>query len=94
MAASARISYNNSPTGGMHLAAAARYLQLAINEATLAKQIAEEVTAGGATAANLEGSTEFGAASGKGQALYDAIAALKTNADSLDDVLIARLYQG
>lgn len=94
MAASARINYNASPTGGLHLAAAARYLQLAIGEATLAKQIAEEVTAGGATTANLEGSAEFDADTGKGQALYDAIFALKADVDGLDDVLIARLYQG
>lgn len=96
MAASNRISYNNTNTaaGGGHLALATRYVILAKQEIRRSLAIANEMTGGGVTAANLEGSTEFGAASGKGQALYDAINNFSANLNNLTDAALADLDTG
>lgn len=80
MAVSARINY--SPTaavGGVHIANAARYTILAQQEINRAVAIANEMTGGGVTPVNLEGSTEFGVGTGQGATFYTAISNLKTN---------------
>lgn len=95
MAASTRITYNTAAAnGGQHVATAVRYTEMAQQEIALAMQVANSVTAGGVTAANLEGSAEFGAASGKGQALYDAMNNFKTNLASVTTTALGDLYAG
>ena len=94
MAVSARIQYSNNPQGGAHLGEAVRCIVKAQQELALAKQIADSISGGGVTPANLEGSTEFGAAVGSGSALYTAIANMSTNLATVTTASLANLYQG
>jgi hypothetical protein len=94
MAASTRIAYNPTAVGGIHLANATRYALLAIQEITRAKNMADSITAGGATQANIEGSAEFAASAGQGPTLYSAIVALNTNLAAIPASLISNLDQG
>ncbi len=96
MAASTRIVYLNGNTaaGGMHLANAARYAILAKQEIARALSIANQMTGGGVTPSNLEGSAEFGAASGKGSVLYDAINNFNTNIGTITNAALADLDTG
>lgn len=95
MAASTRITYNpTAPSGGIHLANAVRYAILARQEIDRAFAVAAAVSAGGATQANLESSSEFNAASGQGGALYSAIVSLQTPLDAISASLLANLDQG
>lgn len=94
MAAATRIIYNALAVGGIHLANAARYAILAKQEIARAKAIADSVTAGGVTPANLEGTSEFAAAAGQGSALYTAIANLNTNLATATAAQLADVDQG
>jgi len=95
MAVSTRILYNpSSISGGLHLANAVRYTTLAQQELALAKAVADQVTAGGVTPANLEGSAEFGAPAAGGASLYTAIGNLNTNLATVTSASLAALYQG
>ena len=94
MATSARIVYAPTSLGGSHLAAAARYTILAQQEIARAKAIADSVTGGGATPANLEQTAEFNAAIGGGASLYTAIANLAANINTTPVSALAALDQG
>lgn len=95
MAASTRIVYNASAAGGAHLSLAVKYARQALQEINLAQSIASSVTGGGATQANLEGSSEFGAAAGQGPTLYSAIGTLQTDLQVIQTgALIGNLDQG
>jgi hypothetical protein len=76
----ARIVYDANKIGGAMVAAAVGHLQLAQQLLARAKGIADSVSAGGVTPANLESSAEFGVVVGSGAAFYTALAAMKTNA--------------
>ena len=95
MAASARITYGPTSLGGTHLAAAARYTILAQQEIARAKAMADSITGGGATPANIEAGTDFGTvpASG-GAAIYTAIANLNANLATVTASQLAALDQG
>lgn len=99
MAASARIPYGPTSLGGQHLCAAARYALLAKQEIARAKDMADSITGGGVTPANIEaaaGCTDFGAGltSGQGAAIYTAIANLNTNLGNVTAAQLAALDQG
>lgn len=93
-AASNRIVYVPSASGGSHLSLAVHYTVLAQQEAARASNIAASVTAGGVTQANLEGSTEFGAQAGQGPTLYSAIVTLNTDLQAVPASLLGNLDQG
>lgn len=93
MSASTRITYVLNTAGGTHLANAVQYAQLAQREIAAAKAVADSITTGGVTPANLEGSTEFNAATGQGGALYTAIANLNSNLASVTASAIGQLAQ-
>ncbi len=95
MAASTRITYNSgSLSGGQHLKNAVSLTQQAQEEIALALQVANSITGGGVTGANLEGSTEFGAASGQGATLYTAINNFKVNLATVSATQIGDLFAG
>ena len=95
MAASTRITYATSnPVGGQHVAVAVRYIEMAQQEIALAMQVANSLTGGGVTPANLEGSTEFGAAVGQGAALYTAMNNLKANLATVTAAQLGDLFSG
>lgn len=95
MAVSTRITYaTTAPSGGVHLANAVRYAQLAQQEIALAVGIANSITGGGVTGSNLEGSVEFGAATGQGANLYTAMNNFKINLATVTTQQISDLYAG
>lgn len=95
MAASARITYNpGSLVGGAHVANAARYTLLAQQEIDRAVAIAASITAFGVTPTNIEGSTEFGVASGQGATFYSAITSLQSSLNAITGASLANLDQG
>lgn len=94
MAASSRIVYGATSLGGIHIANAVRYATLAVQEALRAKGIADSVTAGGVTQANIEGSTEFSGAVSQGAVLYSAIVSLNTALQAITPSLLSNLDQG
>lgn len=95
MATSSRLNYSTTAlSGGIHLANAVRYIQLAQQEIALAVGVANSITGGGVTGANLEGSVEFGADVGKGAALYTAMNNLKANLAVVSTTQISDLYAG
>jgi hypothetical protein len=93
MAASTRIAYGPTSLGGQHLAAAARYIILAQQEIERAKAIADAITGGGVTPANLTASSDFGTVS-DGAGLYTAIGNLNTNLATVTTAQLAALDQG
>ena len=95
MAVSTRITYaTTSPSGGVHLANAIRYTQLAQQEIALAMGVANSITGGGVTPSNLEGSSEFGASTGQGSTLYTAMNNFKANLATVTTQQISDLYTG
>lgn len=94
MTVSTRITYNSGiPSGGQHLYNAVHYTQLAQQEILLAVTVANSITGGGVTGVNLEGSAEFGAATGQGATLYTAMNDLKVNLASITVAQIGALFQ-
>ena len=92
MAASNRVTYSaTAVAGGQHVATAIRYLQLAQQEIDIVMNVANSITAGGVTGANLEGSTEFGIPAGKGAAFYTILNDMKTNIAAMP---LGDLYAG
>jgi hypothetical protein len=94
MAASNRIVYDAATVGGIHIQNAVRYATLAQQEIIRAKNIADSVTAGGATQANLEGCPEFKGEAGQGPTLYSAIVTLNTDLATIPSSLLGNLDQG
>lgn len=95
MASSTRLSYSASAAVGGHLVYdAARYVIAAQQAINRAVALANAMTGGGATAANLENSPEFNVATGQGAAFYTAINDLKTNLASITSSALANLDQG
>lgn len=79
MAISSRYVYNaGAQVGGAHIANATRFVIEAQQEINRAVAVANQVTGGGGTPANLEGSAEFGVGVGQGANFYTAINNLKT----------------
>lgn len=54
---------------------------------------ANEITAGGATASNLE-TTAYGVPTGAGQEIYDTITSIKSGVDGINGASLASLDQG
>lgn len=76
MAASTRVLYDKTGLIGQLLASATANIMQAQLDLTKAKALADAVTAGGTTTANLEAAVEtslLAVEAGKGQAAYDAI---------------------
>ena len=95
MAVSSRFSYSTTAAvGGSHVANATRYIIMAQQELNRAVAIANEMTGGGVTPANLEGSAEFGVAVGQGATFYTAINNLKTNLATVTAAQLADLDAG
>ena len=95
MAASTRLTYNASAAmGGQNVAVAVRYIQLAQQAIASAVTVANSITGGGVTGANLEGSPEFGCAAGQGANFYTAINNLKTNLATVTATEIGDLFAG
>lgn len=95
MTGSSRVNYDKTAVvGGAHLANAVKYFILAKQEIALAKGMADSLAGGGADTVNLEGSLEFGADVGGGQALYTAIANLNANSLQITDTALAALSKG
>lgn len=78
------------------LAALIAILQFAQQEIALAMLVANSITGGGVTGANLEGCAEFGTevAVGTGADLYTAMNDLKANLATVTVAQIEALFQG
>lgn len=94
MANSTRIVYNALPSGGVHVANAAKALLVVKQELALAKALMNAITGGGVIAANLEGSSEFAVAPGQGQAFYDCVNGMLTNVNTVTDPELMKILQG
>jgi hypothetical protein len=94
MTNSSRIVYNSLPSGGVHVANAAKALLTAKQELALAKALMNAITGGGVTAVNLEGSAEFAVAFGQGQAFYDCVSAMLANVNTVTDPELMKILQG
>ena len=95
MAASTRITYNASAAmGGQNVASAVRCIVQAQEFIARAMEVANSITAGGVTGANLEGSPEFGAAAGQGGTLYTAMNNLKANLATVTAAQLGDLFAG
>ena len=87
----ARISYNAATLGGKLVSDGINHIRLAKECFDRAKALADAVSNGGATAANLETSLDFSAEVGSGQNLYTAIANAKANVNIITDQAIAEI---
>ena len=95
MAASSRINYGATSSAGLHLANATRYIILAQQEVARAKAVADSVTGGGVTQANLDTAVEFGVpGTGVGVVLYPAISNMATNLATVTTTQLANLDPG
>ena len=92
MANSTRIQYNAAALGGKHLAAAILAIKTAQDELAFCKMLADSVSGGGTTPANLEGHQDWNAATGSGQTLYDQIVSLKAAVANVTAAQIGNLY--
>lgn len=92
--ASSRIVYDKSKIGGQMVYLATQYTILAREQIDRAVALAQSVNAGGNENANLEGSTEFGVAVGKGGAFYSAILNEQTKLNAILTSDLANLDQG
>lgn len=89
----ARITLSGSTPGGKLFRAAVASITSAQGQLERAKLIADQVSGGGVTKANLEQPGDFEAATGHGADLYDDIVSLKTTLDGLLTT-IAKYDQG
>lgn len=97
MANGTRISYNPSAiAGGSDVANAVSKLLEAVNQINKAWNVMYQLTydPAGNIVANLEGSPEFGVATGKGQDFFTALDFLKASVAALPQDILAKLYQG
>lgn len=96
MATSSRILYGNQvATGGVHVANAVRYANLAMQELELAVTIMNSITGGGATPANLETpQPDFEVETGKGSTFYTTVNDFKSNMATAVATPVGTLYQG
>lgn len=90
----ARITYQATSIGGDMVAQAVDHLVQAQTLLNRAVALANSITGGGATPANLEGSTEFNVATSQGSTFYTAINNMKTNAATITASALADLDQG
>jgi hypothetical protein len=90
----ARITYNTATIGGAMVAEAVDHIRKARDLLVRAVSVANSISSGGATPVPLEGSPEFGVATGQGAAFYAAVNSMKTNAATVTDVAIAELDNG
>lgn len=94
MSNGSRINYNPSAiAGGTLIANGVNKLLDAIQDINQSWNVMYQLTYGG-TPANLEGSTEFGVETGKGQDFYTALDFLKASVANLPADILAKLYQG
>lgn len=93
-AVSTRIVYNDVNIGGARVANTLRYVQLAQAECNLAMNIANAVSAGGTTTANLEGSAEFGVGTGQGSSFYTTLQSICTNVNAVTAAQIGNMSHG
>lgn len=95
MAASLRLGYNPTSVGGLHVAAASRYLILAQQEMTRAIALGASVGGNGVTPTNLElPSTDFGVTVGQGAAFQNALIAISNSLATITSAQLAALDQG
>lgn len=90
----ARITYNAVTIGGKMVAEAIDHIRKGRDLLNRAKVLADSVSGGGVTPALLEGSAEFGVATGQGSTFYTAVGNAKTNAATVSDSAIADLDNG
>jgi hypothetical protein len=90
----ARITYDASKIGGIMVAEAVDHIAKAQGLLSRAKSLADSITGGGVTPANLEASPEFGVAAGLGDEFYAAVSAMKTNAATVTAASIADIDMG
>lgn len=96
MAASTRYTFNNG-AGAVHLQNAVGYAILMTQDLTRAYNIAVQVTANGATSANLEGSPEFGVSVGQGASLVTDMVALNSALAAFNTavaIILAKIDRG
>lgn len=86
--------YDPKTVGGELIARAVAKVREAQFDFALAKSMMDLVSGGGATPANLEGSAQFGVATGDGAAAYEAIANMVVYLSDVSTPAIAALYQG
>jgi hypothetical protein len=89
-----RIVYSASTPFGKITAEAVDHVLKAQDAINRAVAVANAVSAGGATPANLEGSAEFGVATGGGSNFYTAINDLKTNLAAITSVSLSQIDMG
>lgn len=89
-----RIVYSASTPFGKLTAEAVDYVLKAQNAIDRVVAVANAASAGGATPTNLEGSPEFGVATGDGSVFYTAINDLKTNLATVSAVALAQIDMG
>lgn len=90
----ARITYDASKIGGIMVAEAVDHLAKAQALLNRAKSLADSISGGGVTPANLEGSPEFGVAVGLGDEFYSALNDMKVNAATVSAAAIADIDMG
>ncbi len=89
-----RIVYSPSTPFGKLTAEAVDYVLKAQDAIDRAVAVANAASAGGATPTNLEGSPEFGVATGDGSDFYTAINNLKTNLAAISSASLSQIDMG
>lgn len=89
-----RVTYDPKTVGGELIARAVAKVREAQSDFLLAKSMADLISNGGANPENLEGSPEFGVATGDGAECYAAIANMVVYMSDVTTTAIADLFQG
>ena len=90
----ARIVYGSTTIGGLMVAEAVNHVRMAKDILNRVKSLADSISGGGVTPANLESSTEFNVVSGQGGNFYTAVSNMKANIASITDSAIADIDMG
>lgn len=89
-----RIEYPTSTPGGTLLSGGITKVIQGIQDITNAVALMNEITGGGVTPANLDGSPEFALVAGVGAVLYPAANNAKANLNTETLPMLMDLYQG
>lgn len=95
MANSARLTYGSAiSVGGKLVADAVKSIIAAREQLDRAVAVANSITGGGVTPANLEGSAEFNVATSQGSAFYTAINDTRATLNTIATTTLANLDPG
>jgi hypothetical protein len=94
MAASVRIVYDESTVGGAWVKLAVSQLTLAKQNLTRAKALADAISGGGVTPANLNSDPAFGATVVDGVGFYTCVAGMLSNIASVTQAELSKLDRG